>query len=52
MKQLKDFLKENEAMATPGNTMCLGDVQLPTDKTPGVDGIPKKKSKHNKKEKS
>lgn len=51
MKHLKNFLKENEIMATPGNTMGLGDVQLPSTETFGVDAIPKKKNKQTKKRK-
>lgn len=51
MKSLYEYIREE--MATPGNTMGMGNPMVPTDTTPGTEPIApinlkKKKKKCNK----
>ena len=45
MRSLNKYIEECGEMAAPANTMGMGDVQLPDDVNPGVDGVPHKKKK-------
>lgn len=49
MKNLNKYLQECGEVATPANTMGMGDVMLPDGENLGVDGIPQKKNKKKKK---
>lgn len=49
MRSLNKYIEECGEMAAPANTIGMGDVQLPDDVNPGVDGIPQKKKKKKKK---
>ena len=39
MKHLIDILIEMEGVATPGNTMGMGNPMAPTDSTPGTEPL-------------
>ena len=39
MKHLIDILIEMEGVATPGNTMGMGNPMMPTDSTPGTEPL-------------
>lgn len=48
MRSLNKYIEECGEMATPSNTIGMGDVQLPDGENLGVDGIPQKKKKKKK----
>ena len=39
MKHLIDILIEMEGVATPGNTMGMGNPMMPIDSTPGTEPL-------------
>lgn len=49
MKDLHIYIEECGEVATPANTMGMGDVMLPDGENLGVDGIPQKKKTKKKK---
>lgn len=52
MKTLKEYLKEMEGGATPGNTMGMGNPMAPgMDGTPGTEPLVTNKTAKTKKEK-
>ena len=51
MKSLKEYIKEMEGGATPGNTMGMGNPTIPSGDMPGTEPVITNKTAKFKKEK-